>query len=101
MRNLFAAAAFLLNFLAIHAQKVNLEGCPELSNKEAEKILKKALKSDVQGEARMLLRKTLELEPNHYIAAWELGRRTWTNNMKEESLEHFKVVAEQCPGLHQ
>ena len=100
MRNLFAAAAFLLSFFAIHAQKVNLEGCPELSNKEAEKILKKALKSDVQGEARMLLRKTLELEPNHYIAAWELGRRTWTNNMKEESLEHFKVVAEQCPGLH-
>lgn len=100
MRNLFAFVACFFLTLIIHAQKVNTEGCPDLTNKEADKLLKKALKSNVAGEARMLLRKTIELDPNHYIAAWELGRRTWVNDMKDEALEHFKVVSEQCPGYH-
>ena len=95
--------AFLLIIsvsMPLHAQKTNAEGCAELTNKEADKLYKKALKSDVAGEARMLLRKALEVEPTHYAAAWELGRRAWVNNMQAEALERFKEVAEACPGYH-
>ena len=101
MRKLLSVLVFFhLMAILLNAQKVNLEGCPELKNKEADKLLKKALKTEVEGEARMLLRKTLELDPNHYVAAWELGRRAWINDMKSEAFEQFKVLAENCPNYH-
>lgn len=100
MRFYFASLFLCFFSFSLNAQKTNAEGCAELNNKDADKLYKKALKSDVAGEARMLLRKALEVEPSHYAAAWELGRRAWVNNMHAEALERFKDVADACPGYH-
>lgn len=85
--------------LSLQAQpnKVNAGACDPTQNKAAQKIFEKAMKQSEDGMRRKMLRDALEVEPDYYEAAYQLGRRTYHLNMQEETYRLLSMVTRICP----